>query len=49
MYGFAELAAWTLLGILCGFVAGYGSGFKDGKREGFIRGRIATIRKAVNR
>jgi hypothetical protein len=46
MYTFREVAMWILLGVLLGFIGGYSAGLKEGKREGFIRGKIASRRKA---
>jgi len=46
MYTFQEVAMWILLGVFLGFIVGYTAGLKEGKREGFIRGKIASRRKA---
>lgn len=49
MYGFAELAAWSLLGVLAGFIGGYASGFKEGRKDGFWRGRSAGLKIGADR
>ena len=48
MYGFGELAAWSLLGVLAGFIGGYASGFKEGRKDGFWRGRSAGLKVGAN-
>ena len=49
MYGFGELAAWSLLGVLTGFIGGYASGFKEGRKDGFWRGRSAGLKIGADR
>jgi len=49
MFGFGELAAWSLFGVLVGFISGHITGFIEGRKDGFWRGRSAGLKVGADR